>query len=158
MTLSDVRVKYGCSCSYSAFTPKATWETAATGRHSFSMYAGNEEERPERPAAWATRFQRRDQRERHDVSNESWRTLNFIQISIGATAATANWGLIWIPKAEKGGKLNQREENNGWETYNCGLRCPGTIWRQPFLSTETTEKTRLEEGCRRCGTVWWVVA
>ena len=42
MTLSDVRVKYGWSCSYSAFTPKAT------GRHSFSMYAGNEEERPER--------------------------------------------------------------------------------------------------------------
>ena len=48
----------------------------------------------------STRFQRQDA---SDASDESWQTLNFMQMSIGATTATANWGLIWIPKAEKGG-------------------------------------------------------
>ena len=92
--------------THGTLTPKATW---ATSFHSFSMYAVNEK----RLAAWETRFQQRE-----------WRWLTDARLYANeqrATAESANWGLIWIPKVEKGGKSNQREENNGWETYNSGL-------------------------------------
>ena len=117
-----------------ALTPKATWATEATNCHSFSMYAGDEE----RPAAWATRFQRRD------ASDESWQTLNFMQMSSGATAATANWswsGIRRQKKAEKGGKS---EENNGWKAHYCGSPVSRNYMLPVCLYTEITgEKMRL---------------
>ena len=51
------------SMSNREFTPKATTLTSC---HSFSTYVCDEE-RPERPAAWATRFQRREQRKLTDA-------------------------------------------------------------------------------------------
>ena len=57
-------------CKYlnCAFTPKATWATAATGCHSFSMYAGDEE----RPVAWATRCESLKLTDEL-YANEQWR-------------------------------------------------------------------------------------